>query len=219
MILKERGLAAVYLHAKERVLADGYGWEIDWQQNVSLHDLTESTLLREAAWVILSAGISERVVRGVFPRISTAFRDWRSAAEIAQTHSDCRKKALAVFAHRKKIDAIVFLAAIVARQGFAAVRDGIAGAADVYLRAFPQLGPAASRHLAKNLGCSVAKPDRHLRRIAKRLSMRSVDALCTSIASYLGEPVHVIDVVLWRYATLESTYLDALERVYEEGGS
>ena len=75
-------LAAAYMTAKERVIQSGFAHEIDWQHNVALESITESSFLREAAWVILSAGMREQVIRDKFPAISTAFRHWARAADI-----------------------------------------------------------------------------------------------------------------------------------------
>jgi hypothetical protein len=58
-------LAVLYLTAKERVIEAGFADEIDWQEKVSLEDLDESTFLRESAWVVLSSGFRETVLRGL----------------------------------------------------------------------------------------------------------------------------------------------------------
>jgi hypothetical protein len=58
-------LAVLYLTAKERVIEAGFADEIDWQEEVSLEDLDESTFLRESAWVVLSSGFRETVLRGL----------------------------------------------------------------------------------------------------------------------------------------------------------
>ncbi len=71
-----------------------------------------------------------------------------------------------------------------------------------FIRSLPYMGPVTWRHLAKNLGVQVAKPDRHLVRIAQATARPSVDVLCDEIAAWLGEPVAVVDVVLWRWSVL-----------------
>jgi hypothetical protein len=75
-----------------------------------------------------------------------------------------------------------------------------------YLQQFPYLGPITSLHLAKNIGLPVAKPDRHLRRIADKLGYSCVQKLCEDIARATDEPVPVVDLVLWRYSTLRQQY-------------
>ena len=60
---------------------------------------------------------------------------------------------------------------------------------------------------SSDLGLSVVKPDRHLQRIAAAAGFSSPLELCQLISDRLGEPVQVVDVVLWRYASLFSDYV------------
>ncbi|ALA59352.1 hypothetical protein NITMOv2_2947 [Nitrospira moscoviensis] len=76
-----------------------------------------------------------------------------------------------------------------------------------FLQTLPYIGSITAFHLAKNLGLPVVKPDRHLQRIATVAGFSSPQELCQLISDHLGEPVQVVDVVLWRYATLFSDYL------------
>jgi hypothetical protein len=57
-------------------------------------------------------------------------------------------------------------------------------------------------HLAKNLGVDVVKCDRHLMRLAPILGFHSPEEMCAAIGHQVGEPVSVVDIVLWRYCTL-----------------
>ena len=50
-------LASAYIKAKLNVLASGYGSEIIWQKTLRIEELTETDLLRECSWVILSSGM------------------------------------------------------------------------------------------------------------------------------------------------------------------
>ncbi len=69
------------------------------------------------------------------------------------------------------------------------------------------IGPITSFHLAKNLGYPVAKADRHVQRLSDELGFRDAQQLCQYLSEWSGEPVPVVDVVLWRYATLAPNYL------------
>lgn len=200
-------LVAAYMTAKESVIGAGFAAEIDWQDRLDFGDVTEQDFLREAAWVILSAGMKETVVRTKFPAVSRAFVHWTSARAIVRRSAQCRQSALSVFAHEGKTEAILFLATVVSRTGFDTVCTRIKEEGVDYLRSFPYLGPATALHLAKNLGLNVVKPDRHLVRISKRTGYSSPDAMCRHIAEIVGDKEAVIDVVLWRYATLTQSYL------------
>src|SRR2546423_15518408 len=78
-----RTLAEVYLSAKRMVIDAGFEAEVAWQEDACLMPVTEERFLSEAAWVVLSSGMKERVIRGVFPSISTAFAEFVSAHDAA----------------------------------------------------------------------------------------------------------------------------------------
>ena len=198
-----------YLHARRVVIAQGYSNEIDWQDSRRFERVTESQFLREAAWVVLSAGMSERVVRGVFPRVSAAFLDWSSATAIVRSRNLCLCAATAAFAHERKIDAIASIADRINEAGFACFKARVAADWFTELCKLDYIGPVTSFHLAKNLGLDLVKADRHLVRIAEAAGAESPRALCCAIASATGDRLATIDVVLWRFATLIPSYLDA----------
>lgn len=211
---KIRRLAKAYYIAKRNVLEEGFASEIDWQYDVSLDHLNEEIFLRETAWVILSSGMHERVVRQKFSAISRTFFYWKSAQIIIENAEACRFRALHYFRNLRKIDAILFVADYIVNQGFEHVVDTLLDKGIEYLQHFPFIGPATSYHLAKNIGLSCAKPDRHLCRIANRLGYNCVQQLCIDISSITGEPVPVIDLVLWRYATLHHNYLERFSKLF-----
>lgn len=196
-----------YLGAKETVIDRGFASEIDWQDSIDFYGITESDFLGEAAWVILSSGMREATIRRKFPEASKAFLDWRSAKEIILKRHLCYQRALTAFAHEGKIKAILHVAETVADMGFKAVREEIRKRDVAFLQEFPYLGPATSYHLAKNLGLNVVKPDRHLVRVSKTLGFDSPRALCQAIADSTGDKASVVDLVIWRFATIEKAYL------------
>jgi hypothetical protein len=199
------GLARAYVQAKRVVLASGFGWEIVWQRSRPSAGLSERALLREAAWVILSAGMRETVIRSKFPAISESFLDWRSAAEIAGSAESCFHAAIKHFGNELKIKAICTVAATVAQKGFDRIVEEVHADPLNALRQFPFIGAVTSFHLAKNLGIPFAKPDRHLARLAECCGCSNTQALCRDIAQFTGDPIDVVDVVLWRFATIAST--------------
>lgn len=195
-------LSLLYLIAKERVIDAGFGEEIDWQDDVSLEKIDESTFLREAAWVVLSTGFRETIVRRRFEEISKAFLYWTSADAIAAQSQRCRMNALTAFGNERKIDAVLEIVERVAQCGIDAIRIEIISRGTQFLDELPFVGPVTACHLAKNLGVPVAKPDRHLVRMATRAGYESVGRMCQTIATVVGDSVAVVDVVMWRYATM-----------------
>ena len=207
MLHPARDLVDVYLSIKDTVIERGFAWEIDWLTESDFNRVSESDFLRESAWVVLTTGFRESVVRSVFGSLSSAFLDWRSAAVIQANSAQCRRAALRVFRNERKIDAMLAISSVVALDGFERVRFLINERTIDYLQTLPYIGSVTAFHLAKNLGLPVAKPDRHLTRIAHAAGFGSPQDLCECISERVGDPVHVVDLVLWRYATLVSGYL------------
>lgn len=195
-------LGARYLQAKRYVSASGYLREIEWQASLDSRTYSESDFLREAAWVILCSGFRERIVRERFDYISLCFFDFEAAYLIARESERCIEASACSINHRGKLEAIAEIAAEVADQGFFSIKRQIDENPARRLEAFPFLGAVTSLHLAKNLGYQVCKPDRHLVKIAKKSGFETVDLLCGAIAEETGDSVSVVDIVLWRAATL-----------------
>ena len=200
-------LLDVYLDAKEAVVAQGFAWEIDWQTERQFDRVDESDFLRESAWTVLSAGFREVVVRRLFVPFCEAFIGMESAAVIKANRARCRRDALKVFNNHRKVTAILDIASIVDDMGFERIHRKIEQDGIRFLQTLPYIGSITAFHLAKNLGLPVVKPDRHLQRIANAAGFSSPMELCQLISDHLGEPVQVVDVVLWRYATLFSDYV------------
>jgi len=200
-------LACAYMTAKERVIESGYAHEIDWQENISIGCLSEREFLREAGWVVLSSGMREAVIRRKFPEVSRAFLGWESACKIVSHKEACRELALGSFNSPRKIDAIVEIAAHVAEVGFDSVRQRIVDDGIPYITQLPYMGPATSYHFAKNIGLMEAKPDRHLRRVAEAVGYTTPNAMCKDIGDLVGDKISVVDIVIWRYATICADYL------------
>jgi len=189
-----------YWTAKDRLLSAGFASEIHWQLEQKFDAFTERDLLRESAWVILCSGFREAVVRRCFDLISLCFCDWESAADICNSAALCRSTALATFGNRQKIGAILDTAAIVNRLGFTLIKQNILSDPIRSLQLLPFIGPVTAFHLAKNLGYATAKPDRHLVRLADALGYQDVHQLCSALSQATGDPIQVVDVVLWRYS-------------------
>lgn len=202
-----------YLQAKREIIEEGYGWELEWQAQVSLESINECDFLREVGWVIVSCGLREQSVRCIFDRISSAFLEWHSAELIMERHEQCRARALRAFRHQQKIDAIFGLINYVSIEGFTNTKNRLAHEGIEFIRQFRYMGPVTSYHLAKNIGLDVVKPDRHLTRIAQLAGYDTPNTLCRDIASVVGDKLSVVDIVIWRYANLYSDYLERFEEI------
>jgi hypothetical protein len=208
----KRDLACAYLEAKHELIEAGFAPEFDWQADIKLENVSETDFLREAAWVILSSGMRESVVRSRFAAITRTFLSWRSAKAIHAHADTCRRNALRCFAHQGKIDAVLAVAEFVSNHGFIEVKKGLEMSGPEFLRRFPFLGPVTSLHLAKNLGFWIAKPDRHLCRLAASLGTDTA-TLCEEISHLVPDSVALVDLVLWRYATVNGRYLETFRNL------
>ncbi len=203
---REERLVDRYLTVKEELVRRGYTDEIDWQDQVSFSETSESDFLREAAWVILSSGMRETVVRSKFTGITNAFLFWESSHEIVRNKTACVGNALKVFAHKPKVLAILSVGQHIHDHGYSAVRQNIRERGVHYLQEFDFIGPVTCYHLAKNIGLDVVKPDRHLVRLASSTDCSSPHELCEKISLATGDRLAVVDLVLWRFATIEPLY-------------
>jgi hypothetical protein len=201
-------LLTSYYLAKLAVVDAGFEDEIAWQERRCIDDVDERLFLREAAWVVLSSGMRESVIRRIFPAVEAAFGHWDSAPWIVEHQSECRSKATEAFRHARKVDALVEISRTVASCGVASLLDGLRARGPDSLRTLPYMGPATSRHLAKNLGVDTAKPDRHLVRVAEATGYASPAKLCEHLAHMVGDAVAVVDLVIWRFATISADYVN-----------
>lgn len=190
-----------YLEAREAVSNSLYRSEMEWQANLQFKNLSETDFLREAAWVVVNSGFREAIARRCFNFVSLAFGDWESARHIVKNRELCIECALASFKNSRKIQAIADIAERVENDGFASLAQSIVNDPISTLIELPFIGPITVWHLAKNIGCDVAKPDRHMVRVAGAFGFSCVHEFCAEISKATGEKISVVDIVIWRYCT------------------
>lgn len=198
-------LIRAYLAAKRSVVDSGYAHEVAWQAEVA-PPLTPQRFVQEASWVILCTGMSEAIVSRLFPRFVEQLGDLSPEWLVAHT-AIARSRALCIFGHEQKIDSILRIAERARILGSDGLRCCMQDP-EPFLVGLPYIGPVTWRHLAKNLGAPLAKADRHLRRFAAATGRPSVDELCAEISSWLGDPIPVVDIVLWRWSVLHARSCD-----------
>lgn len=170
-----------YLELRGRLVAMGYSDEIEWSQNARPVADPE-VFWCEFAWVVLNSGMKNHVAAGIWQRVRPTVLGGGSAYD--------------VFGHKGKAEAIdsVYASRVERLAAYLAAADELA-----YLRSLPWIGKITCYHLAKNFGHDVAKPDRHLVRIA---GAEGVDGLCERLSRESGDRVATVDVVIWRAANL-----------------
>jgi hypothetical protein len=202
-----------YFFAKKYVISKGYFNEIDWQNRINYHLLTEQDFLQEIAWVILASGLNDKVVQVKFPFIKKSMLEFKSANLIVENKIECFDNAIQQFNHSGKINAIIRAAEKLAIESFEKVKSFIDSDGIKYLKTFNYIGDVTSYHLAKNIGLNFAKPDRHLSRMSIALGFSSPAELCKRISDEFEEKMSIVDLILWRYATLDKKYLEKIERL------
>ena len=207
-------LVLKYLAFKRCVIAEGYADELDWQDRLCLRRLTESEILKEFAWVVLSSGMNYKVISRLFNNFSDAFYQWQSAELIERNKKSCTKKAMKVFANEKKLNAIVHFCGVVADIGVQELKDRIVDRGINYIQAFPYMGSATAYHFAKNIGVDVVKPDRHLVRISQKLGFDTPHQMCSLVSTATADKLSVVDLVYWRYAVIDKLYLNKLQPAF-----
>jgi hypothetical protein len=197
---RQSELVEYYLNAKCWVEGSPFVQEVEYQKRVVREGaISETAFLREYAWVVLNSGFREAVVRKHFNFISLSFCDWESAEVISQNRDVCVRCASSVFGHRGKLQAIGETASLIAQNGFDWLKQCLEVDALSTLRSLRYIGDVTKWHLAKNIGLDVAKPDRHLVRVAERFGYSDVHRMCREINEQCGDLVSVADLILWRF--------------------
>lgn len=175
-----------YLKLRRLIRAAGYGQDIDWAQN--LEPCPDADVFcREYIFVVCNSGMKWQIARRIYDRIIRAL-----ARGIDVSNA---------FGHKQKVAAIKYVYARRAEvfKGYSmrtTDEDKLA-----FLCGLPWIGDITKWHLAKNLGMDVAKPDRHLTRIAKRYET-DPQRLCRGLSYGSGDRVATVDTVIWRAANL-----------------
>lgn len=153
--------------------------DIGWSESVEPPATAEDFAL-EAIFVICNSGMKNTVARGIYERVRDALEAGQSAAT--------------AFGHVGKTAAMDRIwrdrEALLAE--YRAADDKVE-----WCGSLPWIGNITKYHLAKNFGADVAKPDRHIERLAQ-LHGTTSQALCADLAAKTGYRTATIDVVLWR---------------------
>ena len=209
-------IATIYKAAKITVIKRGYAAELEWQKTVDLKALEPQQFMQDYAWVAYCSGFRESIVRKKWLDILEAY-DNLDPVIVADFSVDMKPQVLALINHEKKFDGIVWTAKWIRDEdNFKFIKKLLLSERSLLrkvnkLTIFPYIGNITKYHLAKNLGLQVAKPDRHLVRIADFFGYKDVQKFCEDIATETNDPVPVVDIVWWRFATLTPNYLTLLK--------
>jgi hypothetical protein len=175
----------LYESIRDCVVNAGYQGEVDWCEHRPMpENIDAETFLSEYAWVVLHSGMRTAVADKIFERY--------------------KAEGTSIIGHAGKRAAIEFITSIIndVLWSFKHATDKLE-----YLDSLPWIGPVTRYHLARNLGVDIAKPDRHLVRIATLLGFNGdVQAFCAAIQPFTTDRLGTIDLIFWRFAVLFPDY-------------
>jgi hypothetical protein len=153
--------------------------DLDWSESVQA-PATAEAFAREAIFVIANSGMKHTIAQRIFLKSMQALVDGTPVLEVFR-HPGKAAAFENIWRNRERLF-----------EGFIATQEPL-----TYLRALPHIGKITVYHLAKNLGLNLAKPDRHLERLADRAGC-STQELCERLAAETGYRAATIDTILWR---------------------
>lgn len=141
------------------------------------------------SFVVCNSGMKAQIAKGIYLRIMQCLKN---DGDIST-----------VFGHKNKVKAIkeVFENRHNLFEQLCRIQLESTDEILNFCEGLPHIGSITKYHLAKDLGCDVAKPDRHLVRIATKYKM-TVEELCKKLSSETGDRVSAVDFILWRAANL-----------------
>ena len=177
-----------YRHLRVGILLAGYTDDIPWSETLEpIHDA--DAFWREYAHVVLNSGMKNVVAEGIWKKVRPAVESGGSAGS--------------VFNHKGKAAAIdrMYARRHEALAEYLAVPASDRELQVAHLVGLPWIGPITVYHLAKNFGADVAKPDRHLERVAGK-GFQAVQAFCEKLSRESGDRIATVDLVIWRAAAI-----------------
>jgi hypothetical protein len=173
-----------YQKAKDLCIKSGYQDEIDWVEKRKLEDQNVTTFFGEYMYVVVNSGMKNAVAEEIYRRAIKAgmsaigHPEKRKALQLGMK---MKEQWWAEFKEKKTLDEQL-----------------------AYLESLPWIGPITKYHLARNPGLDVAKPDRHMVRLAYYFNFPNVQKMCEYVSRSTGDRVGTVDVVLWRITVLHN---------------
>jgi hypothetical protein len=162
----------------------------------------EYPFLSEYVWCVYVSGFSAKTISNKFERllhvhnIKTYFGIVPCTSE-SMLSDDEMDRVYGVFRNKSKAKAVQSVRRMIADMGWKEFHEKyVRGLDPVKFQELPNIGPALSCHLARNLGnLNVCKPDVHLRRLADKYGYESVQQMCESLNPNV--PAGFVDLLLW----------------------
>lgn len=179
-------LVLFFNKAKVFMIENGYEDEIVWVEKQKFNEIDENHLFKQYVWVVLNSGFDNKKAEKIYDQFFENNMDFNVIKhelkkQAIKTGLDNHKEWF------KKIKSLKTDEEIIS-----------------YIQTFPFMGNITKYHLARNIGIDVAKPDRHMNKVAAKFGYSDVNAMCKDISKTVDEKIGVIDTILWRYCNLKT---------------
>lgn len=191
----------IYRLLQQLITSRGFGDDVTWAESVGECPSAEE-FAREHAFVVCNSGMRAKTACKIFRKVWASLIEGKPLGEVFGHEHKCYSMQY-VYDHREELFAKY--KEVVANDRTENKDEVIA-----FLRTLPHIGPTIVFHMAKNMGLNIAKPDRHLLRIAAFYQTTPYE-LCRRLSEETGLRIATIDTIIWRAASLEIiTYTKAL---------
>jgi len=188
-------MAIYYAIIKEAIIDKGYENEINWINNIP-NPIDKDLFYREYSWVVINSGMNNKIAEKIYKNFwNTGIPDF------------------SVINHPNKNEA---LKKVYSRLNLYFIHFTKSKNKLMFLKSLPHIGDITKYPLARNLGLHYAKPDRHLVRISSLFNHINVQEFCKKLSVLTDDPIGLVDLVLWRFATLYPNYLELIKEKIEE---
>ena len=193
MYLQLDYLKQLYETAKKEVLNSKYAWEVNLVEKRVFEEQTPKDFLIEYVFVVCNSGMRNQVAEKIFER-------YMEQGIVAIKHPLKKKAILEAEQDYKK-----WFETLKIRKQHHTELD--------FLGSLPHIGKITKYHLARNLGFDVAKPDRHMQKLAELFGYVDPNHMCIDLHMFTGGEYRVgtIDVILWRFCNLNPNYLEMIK--------
>ena len=180
-------------------------------------DVTPAIFWGEYIWVVFVSGLNASVIAGKWDKILKAVGPWSKRGPEADW-GPMLVRLHGIMPNKYKAQALATTRNYMHILGWKEFKAQFLDGGAESMQNLGYIGPITCWHLARNLGMDVAKPDIHLRRLAKEYGYEeyNVEIMCRNVgrmgAAESGSPegegiyrVGAVDFVLWAFCAAVGT--------------
>jgi hypothetical protein len=192
--------------------------------HASVNPITEEAFFRNYLWCVYVSGFSAKAVTANYDRLLYAHNLVDSRGSFVPSHvaePPCKDKVFSIWKNHAKFKAIQETRKAVGKNWFGFRQTYLDKRDPKTIQSIAFMGPALSRHLARNLGgVQIVKPDVHMLRLSAKfvtenseewweIGLDPVEILCKRVSEASQKlkdwPLGKVDLLLWyASATLRS---------------